>query len=329
MSIEHPRVLWFLLILVPLALAQLYQFRNGRHDLSLLAGDRREAVLMVYLVKWFFSSLFFLLAVAFGILALAGFSWGQRSVEEDRSGLDVVIAVDVSRSMRATDDDDTSRIIEARETIRGVVQELPAARFGIVVFAGRALRSVPVTEDRVAVESFIASLGTDVLSARGSDLEQGLDTAFAAFPEGANRNRLIVLISDGEQHRGNPLRPAEVAGSAGVPVFAVTVGSAEGSTIQLSDGSRLTDENGNVVVSRADPELMTEVARLAEGSAFSGSRGDVVSPLMREIRGFETQREREGFRLVTVPRYRLFLSAAVLALALSVIVRVFRWKGLI
>ena len=171
MSIEHPRVLLFLLGLIPLALLQYYQYRNGRHDLGLLAGDRRETVLTVYLVKWFFGSLFFTLAIAFSILALAGFSWGQRSVEEDRSGLDVVVAVDVSRSMRATDGDDTSRIIEAREMVRGIVQDLPSARFGIVVFAGRALRSVPVTEDRVAVESFVASLGTEVLSAEGTDLD--------------------------------------------------------------------------------------------------------------------------------------------------------------
>jgi Ca-activated chloride channel family protein len=329
MSIDHPRILWLLLALIPLAALQFYQYRNGRRDLALLAGDRRESVLTVYLVKWFFSSLFFLLAVAFSILALAGFSWGQRSVEEDRSGLDVVVAVDVSRSMRATDGDETSRIIEARETIRGLVQELPTARFGIVVFAGRALRAVPVTEDRVSVDSFIASLGTEVLSAQGTDLEAGLETAFAAFPEGANRNRVIVVLSDGEQHRGNPLRPAEVAGSAGVPVFTATFGSREGSTIPLADGSRLTDERGNVVLTRANPEAMADIARVAESSSFRADGGDVFAPLLREIRGFEQRREREGFRLVPVPRYRLFLTAAVIAVALSLVVRVFRWRGIV
>lgn len=329
MSIDHPRILWLLLALIPLAALQFYQYRNGRRDLALLAGDRRESVLTVYLVKWFFSSLFFLLAVAFSILALAGFSWGQRSVEEDRSGLDVVVAVDVSRSMRATDGDETSRIIEARETIRGLVQELPTARFGIVVFAGRALRAVPVTEDRVSVDSFIASLGTEVLSAQGTDLEAGLETAFAAFPEGANRNRVIVVLSDGEQHRGNPLRPAEVAGTAGVPVFTATFGSREGSTIPLADGSRLTDERGNVVLTRANPEAMADIARVAESSSFRADVGDVFAPLLREIRGFEQRREREGFRLVPVPRYRLFLTAAVIAVALSLVVRVFRWRGIV
>jgi Ca-activated chloride channel family protein len=241
----------------------------------------------------------------------------------------VVVAVDVSRSMRATDGDETSRIIEARETIRGLVQELPTARFGIVVFAGRALRAVPVTEDRVSVDSFIASLGTEVLSAQGTDLEAGLETAFAAFPEGANRNRVIVVLSDGEQHRGNPLRPAEVAGTAGVPVFTATFGSREGSTIPLADGSRLTDERGNVVLTRANPEAMADIARVAESSSFRADVGDVFAPLLREIRGFEQRREREGFRLVPVPRYRLFLTAAVIAVALSLVVRVFRWRGIV
>ncbi|MFP4374483.1 MAG: vWA domain-containing protein [Spirochaetaceae bacterium] len=329
MSIEHPRILWLLFSLIPLAALQFYQFRNGRHDLGLLAGDRRESVLTVYFVKWFFSSLFFSLAVALAILALAGFSWGQRSVEEDRSGLDVVFAVDVSRSMRATDGGDRARILEARDMMRAIVQDRSAARFGIVVFAGQAVRTVPVTEDRVAVESFISSLDTEVLSAAGTDLEQGLDAAFAAFPAGANRNRVLVLLSDGEQHRGNPLRPAEVAGSAGVPVFAVTFGSTEGSTIRLGDGSRLTDSEGNVVLSRADAGLMDRIARASDGSAFRGSGGDAFGRIIREIRGFEERREREGFRLVTVPRFRVFVLSAVIALALSLFVRVFRWKGVL
>ncbi|NBB90894.1 MAG: VWA domain-containing protein [Spirochaetes bacterium] len=329
MSIEHPRILWLLLALIPLAALQFYQFRNGRHDLGLLAGQRRESVLTVYLVKWFFSSLFFTLAMAFAVLALAGFSWGQRSVEEDRSGVDVVFAVDVSRSMRANDGDQTGRIVEARDTMQGIVQDLRTARFGIVVFAGQALRTVPVTEDRVAVDSFIGSLGTEVLSAAGTDLEQGLEAAFAAFPEGANRNRALVLLSDGEQHRGNPMRPAQVAGAAGVPIFTVTFGSPEGSTITLSDGRRLTDAEGNVVFSRADPTIMEDIARASGGSSFRGSGGEAFGGLMREIRGFEERREREGFRLVSVLRFRVFLVLAVIALSLSVFVRVFRWRGVV
>lgn len=329
MSIEHPQVLWLLTGLVPVALLQLYQYRNGRRDLAAITGDRREAVLTVYLVKWFFSSLFFLLFLAFGILALAGFSWGQQSVEEDRSGLDVVIAVDVSKSMRATDAGEAARIDRARELVRGLVQELRAARIGVVVFSGRGLTAVPVTEDRVAVDSFLAALGTEVMSAEGSDLERGLSTAFAAFPEGTNRNRVIVMLSDGEQHRGNPLRTAEVAGAAGVPVFTVTIGSEAGSTIPLPDSSRLTDESGNAVLTRADPRILAEIAEVTGGRAFRVARTDVFGPLLRSVQDFEDRREREGFRLVAVPRYRLFLVIAVVALALHVFVRVFRWRGVV
>ncbi|MFP4613083.1 MAG: VWA domain-containing protein [Spirochaetaceae bacterium] len=329
MSIDHPQVLWFLLALLPIAVVQWHQYRRGREDLAALAGTRHASALPVYLVKWFFSSLFFLLAVAFMILALAGFSWGQESVEEDRRGLDVVFAVDVSRSMLARDVDDGPRIGAAREIMRGVFQELQAARFGIVVFSSRALTAVPVTEDRVAVDSFIRSLATEVLSARGTDLEQGLSAAFAAFPESANRNRAIVLLSDGEQHRGNALRPAETAGTAGVPVFTVTLGSAEGSTIRLGDGNRLTDADGNVVLSRADSDIMEEIAETSGAEAYSGAAARTVPSLLRAMEGFEERREREGFRLVPVPRYRLFAGAAVIALGLSMFVRIFRWKGIV
>ena len=327
MSVDHPEVLWFLLGLIPLAALQLYHYRRGRRDLSLIAGDRREAVLNVYSVKWFFSSLFFTLFCAFSILALAGFSWGQESVEENRGGLDIVLAVDVSKSMRAADETDESRIGRAQEIARGLIQELPSARFGIVVFSGRALRSVPITEDRVSVESFLGALRTDVMSAEGSDLETGLSTAFAAFPEGSSRNRVIVLLSDGEHHTGNPLRPAEVAGRSGVPIYAVTLGSPSGSTIPLSGGGQLRDGDGNVVLSRADPDIMREIADASDAVAFAGAERDVFSPLLDEIRGFESQREREGFRLVPVARYRLFVGAALIVIALYILVRVIRWKG--
>lgn len=329
MSIEYPQVLWFLLGLIPLAALQLYHYRRGRRDLSQLAGDRREAVLTVYSVKWFFSSLFFSLFCAFSILALAGFSWGQESVEESRGGLDVVLAVDVSKSMRATDDEDESRIARAQEIARGLVQELPSTRFGIVVFSGSALRSVPMTEDRTSVESFLSALRTDVMSADGSNLETGLDSAFSAFPQGSGRNRVIVLLSDGEQHSGNPLRPAEVARESGVPVFTVTIGSRSGSTIPLSEGGRLNDQDGNVVLSRADPDTMQEIAETSGAKAFHGAQREVFSPLLGEIRGFESRREREGFRLVAVRRYRLFVGAALIVVALNLLVRVFRWKGVI
>lgn len=329
MNIEHPQMLWWLLGLIPLAALQLYHYRRGRGDLARIAGDRRETILTVYSVKWFFSSFFFSLFCAFSILALAGFSWGQEAVEESRGGLDVVVAIDVSKSMRAADDGEESRIGRAQEIGRRLVQELQSARFGIVVFSGSALRAVPITEDRTSVESFLSALRTDVMTAEGSNLEKGLETAFAAFPEGSSRNRVVVLLSDGEQHTGNPLRPAELARRSGVPMYTVTLGSRSGSTVPLSEGGRLTDRDGNVVLSRADPDTMREIAETSGAAAFRGAQREVVAPLIEEIRGFESQRERQGFRLVSVRRYRLFVGVALIAVVLYIFVRVFRWKGVI
>ncbi|MFP4483469.1 MAG: vWA domain-containing protein [Spirochaetota bacterium] len=323
--VQHPEALIILVVLVPLIYTQLREYRLAERDLRRIYGPRRRDVHNVLLVKWFFSSLFLVIFVVFAVLASAGITWGRRSVEEDRRGLDVVVAVDVSRSMLAADVR-PSRIERSKELLRSMVQDLPDARFAVVVFKGSAFALVPMTEDRAAIESFIRSVGPGLTSAGGTDVEAGLRQALESFPDGSGRNRAIVLITDGETLSGSPLVVAEDARDEGIPIFTVVAGTADGTTVTLASGDLLTDRRGEPVITAARPDLLREVSRETKGGSYSMTEADVFSGLIRGLSEYRARRESEGFRLVAVERYQGFLLVALAFLALHIAVRVVRWR---
>jgi Ca-activated chloride channel family protein len=281
----------------------------------------------VYVVKWFFSTAALMLAALLLILALAGFTWGERSVEEDRRGLDIAVAIDVSRSMLASDVP-PNRLVRARELLRGLIEELPASRFSVVVFKGTAVRVVPLTEDTIALESFLDVLGVDLLSAPGTDVEAGIQSALDGFPEGTSRHRVIVLFSDGESLTGAAAEAARRAGREGIPIFSVATGTEDGAPVMLANGRLLTDTSDRVVVSRMEPDVLQDIAALSGGEFIRADDPDAFARLTRGIRSHEQRRQAEGFRLVPVRRYGFFLTAALCLLAVYLGIRIVRWRNI-
>ena len=211
MTFGSPGTLWALLALLPIMLIQLRAYFKGRKDLAVLGRHwDRDAVQTLFLVKWFFLVLTFDLFVALSIFALSDITWGERPVEEDRDNLDVVVALDISRSMLA-DDVEPSRLSQSLAVIRSASRQLPAARFGLIVFKGDAVLLLPLTEDLNALEAVLDGVSPQLVSTPGTDLERGLAKAMDAFPAGTNAHRAILLISDGESLSGSPARAATTA----------------------------------------------------------------------------------------------------------------------
>ena len=325
MNIENPSALWFLALLIPIIASFALLYRSGRHDIGRFVSRIPQEIEVVYLVKWFFSSLFFVLCWAFLALALADISWGQSPLREERSGGELVAVVDVSRSMRATDIE-PSRIARARELLGALIRQLPDYRFALVIFAGQATQLLPMTEDNVIFEPILASLTRELITTAGTNIEEGLQMALQAFPTGSNRNRAIVLFSDGESLDGSPLTQAAEAGKIGIPIFPVSVGTVEGSPIVLANRQPITDEHGNIVISRLNRESLAEIARVSGGITFDITDAAIFTDLPQQIRSFRDSREESGFQLINVRRYRSFLGPALIFLALHIAVRVVRWR---
>jgi Ca-activated chloride channel family protein len=326
MIVGRTWVLWLLLALLPILAIQLRLFAAGGKDLVRLGASR--SLRNVFVVKWFFTALFFDLFLVTSILAAADLQWGERPVEEDRDGLEIVFTVDVSRSMLAADPA-PSRLSRTADLLRGLVERLPGSRYSLVAFKGRAVPLIPPTEDRVALGSLANQLSPELLSAPGTNLADALSVALDAFTDGSRRHRVLVLFTDGESLEGSPLEEASRAAELGVPIFSVAAGSEEGSTIRLSDGSLLRDSEGEIVVSRVDADLLERIAEMTGGQSLRLSDADVFSRLLGHIEAHVSAREERGFRLVSVSRYRLFVGLALVFLLLHMSVRFVKWRGLL
>ena len=329
MRLLYPENLWYLLGLLPLLLLFIYNYHRGRRRLRVLTGEWRSgSVYNVYLVKSFFSSLLLILFFSFAVLSVAGFNWGRRTVEDDRSGLDLVFAVDISRSMLA-EDVSPSRLARARDAMRAAVRELEFARFSVVVFRGDAVTAVPMTEDSVAVENFLSALSVQMMTSPGTNLAAGVTAALEAFPAGVNRHRLVVLFSDGESVDGGNLEGVlQRVAKEEVPLFVVAAGTSEGARIPLGGGAFVSDEAGEPVVSRVDLAALRRLSQESGGNYFSLVEAGSISTVLRELESHYDAISTDGLRTLSVDRYRLFLGLALLSLALYVVLGSLRWRNL-
>jgi len=328
MTFASPRILWALAGLLPIMLIQLRAYFKGRRDLAVLGRHwDRDAVQTLFLVKWFFSVLTFDLFVTLSIFALSDVTWGERPVVEDREDLDVVVALDISRSMLA-DDVEPTRLSRSLAVIRSVSRELPAARFALVAFKGEAVMLLPLTEDLNALEAVLDGVSPQLVSTPGTDLERGLARAIDAFPAGTNAHRAILLISDGESLSGSPTRAAITARSLGIPVLTIIAGTLDGSTLSAGDGSVITDDEGRPVISRATPAVLQGIAESTLSASVWLNDLEIVGVVVDNLLGHVERRETSGFRLVPVSRYPLFIGAALIALALSLAIRIIRWQDM-
>jgi Ca-activated chloride channel family protein len=326
-TIESPATLLALTSLIPILALQIRTLILGRRDILRLGRQWPSgSVTSVYLVKWFFSTAAFNLFVVLTVLAAADITWGQEPIEEDRTGLDVVMVVDVSRSMLASDTE-PSRLQRSVGVMRGVGRQMTQARVAVVAFKGDAVTLMPMTEDITAVEVALDIAGPSLISAAGTDLNRGLVEALDRFPAGTGAHRAVVLFSDGEALTGSVTTTIARARREGIPVLTVVAGTAEGAVVPGADGP-LLDEQGRPVISRADPRELQQVASMTGGTFHSVDDPSIVADLSESLERFADIRETEGFRLGGRRRFRLFLGAGLAALAVSVAIRVVRWRDM-
>jgi Ca-activated chloride channel family protein len=203
---------------------------------------------------------------ALGLLAvtLAGPQLGYDTLEVPHRGRDVIIAMDVSRSMLATDVAPT-RLQRAKLLAEDLVGELGSDRLGLVAFAGSAFLQAPLTLDHGAVLAAVDELDTDLIPKGGTNIAAAIRACEEAFGKAEGFSRAIVIISDGEELDADGLEAARQAGTAGIRIFTVGVGSEEGSEIPLGPGEFVRDQSGKVVQSRLDAARMREIAEVTGG----------------------------------------------------------------
>ncbi len=258
------------------------------------------------------SSLFFALALASALLALSGPRWGVRLIPEYRRGLDVALAVDVSRSMDAADAFPT-RLGSASRVARAFVEASPGIRFSVVIGKGAGVVAVPMTDDAESVLGMLSAVSSGAMSSRGTDLERLLDAALDSFPASASSRRLVVLFSDGEALAGDTRAAAERASASGIRIAAVGFGTAEGSFVPAAgDGKAALRDGGGVPVrSSLKESALSAVSAGTGGRYFDGSRPDTGADLTAYASELSSVAAADGFRKEPMARYPVFLLAAL------------------
>ncbi len=282
LSFHRPESLWALLLL---PLFFLLWAGWQRWQKQVLTGWRSAApkVQKATGVRQLLLSLFgFALAVA----AWAGPFNPKASEQKPAQGVDVMAALDASKSMRATDLQ-PDRLNRAVALINRLATERPGDRMGLIVFAGRAYNSVPLTTDRVVLRMALESTAPENLPTQGTILSEAIKTGTGAFTPSQRRAKVLLLVTDGEDHDEGAGAAAAAAQEAGIHLFAVGVGSPAGIALQEADGSPKTDAQGNPVITRLGEESLRALVtahggkywRLESTSAVAGAIDEALAPL--------------------------------------------------
>jgi Ca-activated chloride channel family protein len=278
MSFANPNILWLLLALPPALLAffwwagrtrqrLLTQFIQARLLPALTVGisPARQRIRMACLV----------LAVVCLILALARPQWGFDWEELKLRGLDIVVAIDTSKSMLA-EDIAPNRLARAKLAALELMQRARSDRLGLVAFAGSAFLQCPLTIDDAAFRQSVEALNVNIIPQGGTAIAEAIETALTAFKEGDNY-KVLVLFTDGEDHDSGAVAAAEQAAKEGMRIYTVGIGTAEGELLRVKDAQGgsdyVRDEQGNVVKSHLNERLLQQIAGATEGGFYLPLRG--------------------------------------------------------
>ncbi len=205
----------------------------------------------------------------FMVLALIGPQWGFRWQEVKRRGVDIVIVLDVSKSMLA-EDVKPSRLERAKLAIQDLLGQLKGDRIGLVAFAGTSFIQCPLTVDYGAFSLTLDELNVETIPRGGTALAEAIRSSAKAFEASSSDSRALILITDGEDHAGAALEAAKTVAKEGIKIFCIGIGTAEGELIPITDaaGNRtfLKDREGRTVKSRLDESTLQQIALAANGS---------------------------------------------------------------
>lgn len=262
-----------------------------------------------------------LFSLFFIILALGQPHFKMREITVERKGVDVIIAVDVSRSMLAKDIQ-PNRLEKAKLELSSLIDHLKQDRIGIVAFAGEAFIQCPLTLDRSAVKLFLNTLSPNLIPTPGTMIGSSIQVATQAFTEKEKDYKVLVLITDGEDQGSNPMQAVKKAKEAGVRIFTIGIGTQDGGTVpgEFTGEGVKKDRQGQVVISRLDERLLKNIAAETRGVYYRSSGGELeIEALVREIRQLSQKGLKKEKSFEYEENYQYFAVIALLLLFVEMI----------
>ena len=266
------------------------------------------------LVLWF-------IGIALIIVALARPQWGSDVQIVEHRGVQVMVALDISRSMLAQDLKPT-RLDRAKLEIADMMSQLTGDEVGIVLFSGASFIQFPLTFDYATARTFLRGANPDIISRQGTAIDKAIDTAMTGFNEERVSQKIIVIMTDGENHEGDPVAKAREAAEQGAVIYTVGFGSPEGEPIPVHDARGNVigyheDDQGRAVLSALDEATLQEVARAGGGTYFRAAERGAIGGLVDEIQSFQDESLESDFNRTKIERFQIFLLAGILSLVVA------------
>ena len=214
------------------------------------------------------------LAILFLSIGLANPKIGTELKSINREGVDIVFAIDVSKSMLA-EDVAPNRLLRSKRIISEIINSLSSDRVGIVAYAAQAIPQVPLTTDFAAVKNFLQIIDTDMLSSQGTSIDSALNLSANFFDQNSETNRVLILLSDGEDHDDIPESIISLIIENNINFISIGVGQDSGSTIPIKVNGRIDsykkDNNGEVVITKRNSEILKKIASSSQGEYIDGN----------------------------------------------------------
>jgi Ca-activated chloride channel family protein len=235
-----------------------------------------------------------------------------------REGVDIVFALDVSKSMEA-EDVAPNRLEKSKQLVTQVINNLGSDRIGLIGNAGSAFPQLPITTDYASAKMFLQSMNTDMVSSQGTAISEAIKLATTYYDDDSQTSKVLIIISDGEDHEGGVLSLAEEAAKQGIRIFTIGVGTPKGGPIPLKRNgviqSYKKDQNGETVITKMNDQTLKDIAKVANGNYM---QGNVTSEVTGEVAEFLQTLDQTEFEAKQFADYQSqfqwFLGFAILLL---------------
>ena len=261
-------------------------------------------------------------AFLFLVLALVNPKIGTKLETVRSQGVDIVFAVDVSKSM-LSEDIAPNRIEKSKQLVTQIINSLGSDRVGIIAYAGKAFPQLPITTDYAASKMFLQNMNTDMMTSQGTAIREAIELAKTYYDDEEQTNRILVIISDGEDHEGDAAEIAEEANDQGIRIFTIGVGNENGGPIPIKRNGVILnykkDRNGETVITKLNEDTLREIAQEANGVYINGSSTSEVVDTIKDLLDKMDKKEFESKQIADFKdQFQWFLGFGILFLFIDI-----------
>ncbi len=314
------------LVLIPIFILIYYLYRKIRNNnLSKFGNKELITILMPNAsdYKPIIKFTLLMLSLLFMILGLANLQVGTKIEKIKREGVDIVIAIDVSKSMDA-EDIKPSRIERAKRIISKLIDKLNNDRIALIAFAGDAYLQLPLTTDYSAAKLFLEAINTDIPPTQGTAIGASIEMALKLFPKEDKYKKTLIIITDGENHEDDAIEAAKNAAHKGIITHTIGIGTPEGGPIPIYKNGQQVDflknEDQSIVVTKLDPVMLEQIATAGQGQFVYAANTNIdLSQIIDKIAGLEKKKIEEKIYSSFESRFQYFFATALILLMIEIL----------